>query len=396
MQTNLSTIKTRIRSLSTLVCTLTASFLILSQPTQAGYVVTLQEVGSDVVATGSGAIDLTGLTFAVSGAGGSTMFPSQGSIITGAYNAPDDLYRGSIRGPTSFGSALFDDADRNTATGGLVGIAPVPVGVPPTLYVPGGYVSNTPVSDSAIYNNSTFASLGVTPGTYTWTWGSGVNQSFTLQIGSTGGLALGNHDFTQAENVPFIISNPLSVMAGSSVYVAISVANSHTVTRVTDSEGKTLTRAANASRGSIETEIWYVDGVSANSSYSVTATLSGNAHVTVEVAEIQGAGSPSVDGTGASTGHSLVAAATATSSGDNEFALLSVVTGNNGRQSFSAVSPDFVIDANPVPAPGGQNVAGADLGESLSAPGSYTLSANVTGHGTAPVDFAAVAVTIKP
>jgi hypothetical protein len=33
------------------------------RPAQAGYTVTLQEVGTDVVATGSGAIDLNGLTF---------------------------------------------------------------------------------------------------------------------------------------------------------------------------------------------------------------------------------------------------------------------------------------------------------------------------------------------
>jgi hypothetical protein len=36
------------------------------RPAQAGYVVTLQEVGPNVVATGSGAIDLTGLTFFLS------------------------------------------------------------------------------------------------------------------------------------------------------------------------------------------------------------------------------------------------------------------------------------------------------------------------------------------
>jgi hypothetical protein len=33
------------------------------------------------------------------------------------------------------------------------------------LFTPTGYVSNTALSDSAIYDTSTFASLGVTPGT---------------------------------------------------------------------------------------------------------------------------------------------------------------------------------------------------------------------------------------
>ena len=39
------------------------AWLLSVRPAQAGYTVTLQQVGPDVVATGSGAIDLTGLTF---------------------------------------------------------------------------------------------------------------------------------------------------------------------------------------------------------------------------------------------------------------------------------------------------------------------------------------------
>src|SRR5438309_10843861 len=41
--------------------------LLSARPAQAGYTVTLQQVGPDVVATGSGPIDLTGLTFFQSG-----------------------------------------------------------------------------------------------------------------------------------------------------------------------------------------------------------------------------------------------------------------------------------------------------------------------------------------
>ncbi len=37
------------------------------RPAQAGYIVTLEQVGSNVVATGSGPIDLTGLKFLFAG-----------------------------------------------------------------------------------------------------------------------------------------------------------------------------------------------------------------------------------------------------------------------------------------------------------------------------------------
>jgi hypothetical protein len=37
------------------------------------------------------------------------------------------------------------------------------------------------------FNNATFATLGVTPGTYVWTWGTGLpNQNFTLIISQAG------------------------------------------------------------------------------------------------------------------------------------------------------------------------------------------------------------------
>jgi hypothetical protein len=52
------------------------------------------------------------------------------------------------------------------------------------LYVPHGYTSGTSLMDSATYDTTTFSVLGATPGTYEWTWGSGANQNFTLQIGA--------------------------------------------------------------------------------------------------------------------------------------------------------------------------------------------------------------------
>ncbi len=49
--------------LALLLIALVFACLGIRQSAQAGYIVTLQQVGPDVVATGSGAINLTGLTF---------------------------------------------------------------------------------------------------------------------------------------------------------------------------------------------------------------------------------------------------------------------------------------------------------------------------------------------
>jgi hypothetical protein len=44
-------------------------------------------------------------------------------------------------------------------------------------------MSGNSLSDTMTFANQTFASLGVTPSTYTWTWGTGANaDSLTLRI----------------------------------------------------------------------------------------------------------------------------------------------------------------------------------------------------------------------
>ena len=87
-------------------------------------------------------------------------------------------------GPTTFGNGVITVP--NTSSGDLVGISNSSTPFP-FLLVPQGYVSNAALSNSMTFNNATFESLRVTPGTYVWTWGTGLaNQNFTLQIGSVG------------------------------------------------------------------------------------------------------------------------------------------------------------------------------------------------------------------
>jgi hypothetical protein len=149
------------------------------------YTVRLDQLGANVVANGSGAFNLTGLTFFLPGIDFTARIRAGGGvIITGPPGGSGDvdIYTG-FTGPTSFGSGFFFFP--NTGSGDIVRIdAQSSFGG--LLAVPPGYVSGTALSDSMTFNNATLASLGVTPGTYVWTWGTGADQNFTLQIGPAG------------------------------------------------------------------------------------------------------------------------------------------------------------------------------------------------------------------
>jgi hypothetical protein len=85
---------------------------------RGGYVVTLVQQGPNVVATGSGPIDLTGLTrFLHGGFGGSELIPNAGLILTGNLGVLDG-YSG-FTGPPSFGSGSLASGN---GLGDVVGI----------------------------------------------------------------------------------------------------------------------------------------------------------------------------------------------------------------------------------------------------------------------------------
>ena len=142
---------------------------------------TLTEQGGNVVASGSGTLDLTGLSPTLPGENTSQagINPAAGLINTGPTTAtPVDLYTGTT-GPTSFGGGSFTPA--SSGSGDPVNIQ----GSNDILVVPAGYSSGSPLSDTSTYDSATFASLGVTPGTYVWTWeapAAAADDTFTLDI----------------------------------------------------------------------------------------------------------------------------------------------------------------------------------------------------------------------
>jgi hypothetical protein len=69
----------------------------------------------------------------------------------------------------------------SSGMGDIVGID----GAIDELVVPPGYASGSILSDTSTYANTTFSMLGVTAGTYVWTWeapGAAADDSFTLII----------------------------------------------------------------------------------------------------------------------------------------------------------------------------------------------------------------------
>jgi hypothetical protein len=129
--------------------------------------ITIEQVGSNVVATASGSVDLGGLTFGLISQGPAEVDPLGAVLLVGSGGSFDLDYR--ISGPTNFGSGVFTHA--STGTGDAFAID----GFAGDIGVPVGYVSGTPLFGTAVWDNSTLAALGLTPGTYTWSWGSGAS-----------------------------------------------------------------------------------------------------------------------------------------------------------------------------------------------------------------------------
>jgi hypothetical protein len=156
-------------------------FLIGGAPkiAHAMFIADIEQVGSNVVVTGNGSLDLSGLTSVAPKAAIASVEGSTANLIIGqATTVPVDVYSG-VSGPTSFGSGLASVL-ASSGTGPTTAIW----GASGLLDVPSGYVTGTTFSDSSTYDNATLASLGLMPGTYTYSW-STPDDSFVVNIGTT-------------------------------------------------------------------------------------------------------------------------------------------------------------------------------------------------------------------
>ena len=138
------------------------------------------EVGSDVVMSGYGGLNITDLMLVSSGSGfGSGISCQFGIFLLGTSPGNLDLYTGStFNQPSNFGGPPTGFTS-TVDSGSMMGVNPAN-----NLAVPTGYVSGTYITGSTTYIGQTLSSLGAVPGTYIYSWGTGSNASIlTLQVG---------------------------------------------------------------------------------------------------------------------------------------------------------------------------------------------------------------------
>jgi hypothetical protein len=137
------------------------------------FIVTVSQVGPHVVWSGSGSLNTTALTLdstntISAGFNANTAIWAIGSTVS----VTAGYYSGSITYPSTFGT---NGVPASTGSGDTVGV--LPGGSGRIIVLPNSYVSGTPISGSTTYNGQTIAGMGLSAGTYTWSWGSGGNAS---------------------------------------------------------------------------------------------------------------------------------------------------------------------------------------------------------------------------
>jgi hypothetical protein len=155
-----------------------AALCALGTSAHARFILAFYQEGNNVVAIGSGTLDIQDLSGGDQANAGPFVDPSYFTMIAGGPNGLYYLQNGAIAGPTDFGTG--GETMASAATGDKVGIG---IGLfQSCVLTPDGYVSGSFLSDTTTWDNTTFAGLGITPGTYTWTWGTGKNaDSFVIE-----------------------------------------------------------------------------------------------------------------------------------------------------------------------------------------------------------------------
>jgi hypothetical protein len=195
-----------VRSFVALFCTL----LLYGSISQAAVTINVVESGGDVIGTSSGSINLAALsgpvsTFQNTGEIAGTEVQAGLSKIVVGPSSTADLWIGAVP-PAIFstGGSFADSFD-----GGSTYVGAIRTASSNGIYVPLGYVSGTPVDGTSTWTGHTFASLGLIPGTYVFTWGSDATaDSLTINIINVDSTNPSLLSSTPADNATGVSTDP--------------------------------------------------------------------------------------------------------------------------------------------------------------------------------------------
>ncbi len=150
--------------------------LLMVSGVQGAVIVTAVEASGDVVFSmpAGGSIALTGLSLLTNGDNSSAVDPSTSFFAIGnpSGTLDDDIYEGITTIPGAFGGGGTSSASSAAGLTFWMGAD--------LMGLPDGYISGALLGAStATFSGETFATLGITGGTYVWSWAA---DSVTLNV----------------------------------------------------------------------------------------------------------------------------------------------------------------------------------------------------------------------
>ena len=179
---------------SLLAAALLAPALLAPAPARAIVTLRVQQVGNDVVITGSGSANTNGLTAAGTDNDythvltDAQIYAGPNAFTDGSGEAVGVSFWSNITpGPLVFGSDSLVSENPSSGTGDLFGIVADNFNNTPgaqRLVLPLGYSSGASLNGTSTFTNITLAELGFTPGRIdTWSWGAdGDADSLHLEV----------------------------------------------------------------------------------------------------------------------------------------------------------------------------------------------------------------------
>jgi hypothetical protein len=148
--------------------------------------VTIVESGGNVVMSTSGSLNINDLTLVNASAGPFSfggLGVSTATFLMGTNELNAAQYSGFTTTPSNFGPGGVGGS-QTSVSGNIFGVIKQGPAAPYSLLVPVGYTTGTVISSSQTFNGQSFVTFGLTPGTYTYTWGSGANaDSINVVVG---------------------------------------------------------------------------------------------------------------------------------------------------------------------------------------------------------------------